>query len=261
MFTKWQHQDFPYLYDTHVHTSEASACAKNTGAEMVRAYKSAGYSGVIITDHFFYGNTAIDRALPWTDWVNAFCLGYEHAYEEGQKIGLNVFFGWEAGYNGTEFLIYGLDKQWLLDHPEIKDATIAEQFELVHQGGGMIIHAHPYREEAYIEKIRLFPDLIDGAEVFNACHSNSQSPSHNDVTFDQNAAEYAKAHHYPVTAGSDMHHTALFGGGMAFSHPLHTIRDYMDAVLKSETYLLTNGEQTFLNTDYYEKIMSLKPIR
>ena len=30
-----------YLYDTHVHTSEGSACGQNTGAEMARAYQKA----------------------------------------------------------------------------------------------------------------------------------------------------------------------------------------------------------------------------
>ena len=47
-----------YLYETHMHTSEASACAGSTGAQMARAYKEAGYTGIIVTDHFFYGNTS-----------------------------------------------------------------------------------------------------------------------------------------------------------------------------------------------------------
>ena len=33
-----------YLYETHMHTSEASACAGSTGAQMARAYKEAGYT-------------------------------------------------------------------------------------------------------------------------------------------------------------------------------------------------------------------------
>ena len=38
-----------YLYDTHVHTSEGSACGQNTGAEMARAYQKAGYAGIVVT--------------------------------------------------------------------------------------------------------------------------------------------------------------------------------------------------------------------
>ena len=41
-----------YKYETHLHTSEVSKCAYNTGAEMVRAYKKAGYTGIFVTDHF-----------------------------------------------------------------------------------------------------------------------------------------------------------------------------------------------------------------
>ena len=93
---------------------------------MARAYQKAGYAGIVVTDHFFYGNTAVDRSLPWKDWVEQFCKGYEHAKEEGDKIGLQVFFGWESGYHGTEFLIYGLNKEWLFEHPEIKDADVKE---------------------------------------------------------------------------------------------------------------------------------------
>ena len=80
-----------YLYETHMHTSEASACAGSTGAQMARAYKEAGYTGIIVTDHFFYGNTSVDRSLPWEEWVRRFCLGYEHAKAEGKRIGLSVF--------------------------------------------------------------------------------------------------------------------------------------------------------------------------
>ena len=145
-----------YLYETHMHTSEASACAGSTGAQMARAYKEAGYTGIIVTDHFFYGNTSVDRSLPWEEWVRRFCLGYEHAKAEGERIGLSVFFGWEACYEGTEFLVYGLDQAWLLAHPQIKDASIGEQYALVHEGGGIISHAHPFREEDYIPEIRLW---------------------------------------------------------------------------------------------------------
>ena len=74
-------------------TSEGSACGRACASYIVRAYKNAGYTGIIITDHFFYGNTAVDRKLPWNEWVESFCKGYENAYEEGKKAGLQVFFG------------------------------------------------------------------------------------------------------------------------------------------------------------------------
>ena len=156
-----------YVYETHLHTSQASACAQNTGRELAIAHKEAGYTGIIVTDHFVYGNTAVDRSLPWQDWVHAYCAGYRDALAISKEIDLDVFFGWESGYKGTEFLVYGLDEEWLMNHPEIKDASIKEQYEIVHEAGGIVFQAHPYREESYIPKIRLFPDDVDGIEVFN----------------------------------------------------------------------------------------------
>ena len=138
-------KEYPFAYETHLHTSEGSACGRSTGAEMARACKAAGYTGIFVTEHFFYGNTAIDRSLPWTDWVEGYCKGYEHAKEEGDRIGLQVFFGWESTYDGTDFLIYGLDKAWLLAHPQIRDCSIEEQYRLVKADGGIVIHAHPFR--------------------------------------------------------------------------------------------------------------------
>ena len=233
---------YPFAYETHMHTKQGSRCGSASGADMAKAYKEAGYTGIIITDHFFYGNTAPDRDLPWADWVMEYCKGYEDAKECGDKIGLDVFFGWESGYNGTEFLVYGLDKEWLLAHPEIRDASIPEQFELVHRYGGMVIHAHPFREENYIPEVRLFPEYVDGVEQINMAHFHKKNIT-DGYMFNQKAEQYAKEHDFPVTGGSDMHSTNLWFGGMAFNRRLENIFDYNRCVMNREGIILT-GEFT-----------------
>lgn len=238
-------KNYPYLYETHLHTSQSSACAKCTGADMAKACKEAGYTGIIVTDHNWGGNTAVNKMMPWKDWVNNFVKGYEETKKTGDKIGLDVFFGYEAGYQGTEFLIYGVDKAFMLSHPELKTASVEEQFKLVHEAGGMVIHAHPFREESYIPEIRLYPEYVDGVEGINATHSNSRSTAHNDGPFDQRAIAYAREHDLPMTAGSDIHTTALFGGGVAFRRKLKSIQDYIQAIRNGEDYVLTNGERWF----------------
>lgn len=233
-----------YLYETHMHTSEASACAVSAGAEMARAYKAAGYTGIIITDHFFYGNTAVDRDLPWRQWVERFCLGYEHAKAEGDRIGLQVFFGWESGYGGPEFLVYGLDKQWLLEHPEIRDATVEEQARLVHEGGGIISQAHPYREAGYIKEIRTYPGYVDAVEGINASHS-SFARAERHPEYNERALLYAKKHDLPLTAGSDQHSTQMLWGGMVFLRKLEDIHDFGRAVLDREAPELRDGTEVW----------------
>ncbi len=230
-----------YLYETHVHTSEGSACAHATGARMARAYAAGGYTGMIVSDHFYYGNTTVDRNLPWEDWVEQFCLGYEHARAEGEKLGLQVFFAWESTYQGNDFLVYGLDKEWLLAHPEIRDASIAEQYALVRADGGMVIHAHPYRQASYIEKVRLFPEYVDGVESINVSNADTKIHCLGHPEYNRMAEDYAREYHLPVTSGSDQHLTCMLYGGMVFSRKLTDIHDFIQAVQNREAVALLNG--------------------
>ena len=98
-----------YRYDTHVHTAEVSKCAKSSGREVAEAYHARGYDGIIITDHFFNGNTTVPRDLPWRERVELFTAGYRAAKEYGDKVGMQVFFAWEDSSEGNDFLTYGLD--------------------------------------------------------------------------------------------------------------------------------------------------------
>lgn len=232
-----------YRYETHMHTLEGSACAHNTGAEMAAAYSSAGYAGIVVTNHFYYGNTAVDRRLPWEAWVEEFCKGYENARTEGEKTGLSVFFGWESNYKGTEFLIYGPDKDWLMKHPEIRDASIEEQLKLVHEAGGIVVHAHPFRKESYIPSVRLFPELVDGVEAVNATHSSPRSISHKDPEFNKKAEDYARKNGLFMTAGSDGHNTIMLGGGMEFARECRDIWELIQAMKESLAVRLLDGSE------------------
>lgn len=238
-------EDYPYLYETHMHTSQSSACARSSGREMAMAAKGAGYAGIMITDHSWYGNNCIDASLPWEQWIEAFCLGYEDAKSWGDANDFSVFFGYEANYGGTEFLIYGVDKEWLIHHSEIKDASVGEQYRLIHGAGGLVIHAHPFREAGYISEIRLFPEYVDGVEGVNATHSCHLSRHHHHPQFDERAMAYARERGLPMTAGSDIHMTSLLGGGMAFKKKLKSLDDYREQVLGGGDYILTNGDHWF----------------
>lgn len=238
-------KQYPYLYETHLHTKQASACSANTGYDMAKAAREAGYTGIIVTDHNWGGNTGIDRDLPWEEWIKEFEKGYLDAKRYGDTHDFDVFFGYEAGYEGTEFLIYGVDAAWMMAHPEIRTATVEEQYRLVHEAGGMVIHAHPYREEWYIPEIRLFPKHVDGVEGVNATHSCHLSKSHNVPEYDVRAIAYANKEGLPMTAGSDIHSTLMFGGGTAFKRRLTSIKDYCEAIRSGEDYVITNGDVVY----------------
>lgn len=213
-----------YRYETHLHTCQGSACASATGAEMARAHLEAGYTGVFITDHFFNGNTAVPRELAWSERVHRFCRGYEEAWEEGQRIGLQVFFGFEYNYHGAEFLIYNLDKQWLLEHEGIDCISPRKALAVMRADGGFAVQAHPFRERDYIDHFQLFPRDIDAVEAINAANIGPEGRKMN-----QRAFEYARMFQLPVTSGSDSHHTnLLYGGGVETPARMQTPLDYLD---------------------------------
>ena len=227
-----------YKYETHCHTSPVSFCAKATVIETVQFYKSLGYTGVFITNHFLDGNICPSvKSLPYNDQLDFYFADYEAGTLEGRKIGISVFPGVELSYKGTDFLIYGLDKDWFQKHPEIMEMRKTEELKLMMDEGALVIQAHPYREEYYINHIRLFPRHVHGVEVINT----SQPKEANDM-----AALYAKHYHLLETCGSDNHWAGnVFEklrskglkpeiAGMCSETPIISVRDFIEKILNGE---------------------------
>ena len=53
-----------FRYETHLHTRPVSLCAQKSVRENIEFYKSAGYDGVFITNHFLDGNLNYDKSAP-----------------------------------------------------------------------------------------------------------------------------------------------------------------------------------------------------
>ena len=247
-----------YRYETHLHTVQGSLCGRSTGAEQARFYKEMGYQGIIITDHFFGGNTTMPKEGKWKDRIDVFCKGYEDALAEGQKIGLDVFFGWEECFSRDdgrdEYLIYGLDKQWLYDHPEVEFWNRRQYFEAVHAAGGCMIQAHPFRKRDYIKEIRLGLKYCDGIEVANAG---------NDQWADVCAMRYAREFDLVTIAGSDNHLCTMHGLegnrlllGIELDEKFTDIQDFAKHVRSHGKISLVAPEERFVqdpeNSPYYE---------
>ena len=220
-----------YLYETHLHTAEVSRCAVSGGAEYIAGYKNQGYTGIIVTDHFFNGHCLISRKLPWDVWVNRFFSGYEKAKAEGDRLGLDVFFGWEETFDSCDdYLIYGLGKEWLLDHPEVRTWTRGEQYRAVRDAGGCVVQAHPFRQRNYIERVILSTGCVDAIEAANG--------GHEDFSYDALACRYAQKLGKPITAGTDIHDAGMvyFGQilGVYTEKKLESIDDYVKIILNNK---------------------------
>ncbi len=220
---------FHFRYETHLHTREGSACGLDTAACMVDAYIAAGYAGVIVTDHFFNGNCAVSVDLPWAKKVAEFCKGYDQALAAVQGRPFTVFFGWEYNYQGTEFLTYGLDRRFLLDHADILAWDVRTYLQTVRQSGGLVSQAHPFRQREYIREIRLFPEDVDAVEVYN--------PG-NHPDWNAQAVRLAEANGLASTVGSDAHSARVSeatAAAMAFDHRLTSVADFITSV-KNHAY-------------------------
>ncbi len=185
-----------YRYETHMHTAEGSRCARATAEEQVRFYKDMGFDGICVTDHFLGGNTTVPPELSWKRKIEMFCAAYEMAAEAGAKLGLKVFFGWEYADKGTDFLTYGLTKEWLLENEGLLQMSITNYLDYVRREGAFVAHAHPFREDFYIPCIQLMPRQVDAVEIVNANRKDFEN---------YRAAEYARNYGLPALAGSDNH--------------------------------------------------------
>ena len=148
-------------------------------------------------------------------------------------MGISVFFGWEETFDGDDYLVYGLDKEWLLRHPEVRGFNRREQWEQVRQGGGCVVQAHPFRDRDYIPAIHLSPLYTDAVEVGNA--GNYQE-------HDVQAWHWARKNGLYTTAGSDIHSAGQYDDeqlmGVWLPQKLHTVQDFVEAILSRTEHRL-----------------------
>ena len=222
-----------YKYETHLHTSRVSKCARATVEETLDFYKSINYDGVFITNHFIDGNINIDPSCPYEEKINFYASDYERAVQYGKEIGIKVFFGVEMSYSGTDFLIYGLDKEWFLNNPQIADMEKREQLEYMMKCGALVIQAHPYREASYIDHIRLFPRSVHGVEVINACRNELENKM---------AEIYAEHYGLLKFAGSDNHSADKQPrlAGMCSQTPINSVDEFISCVLNNKMNVFEN---------------------
>ena len=162
-----------YKIEPHLHTTHVSRCGWLKAEEIVAGYKAAGYSALIVTDHYnrtTFDYLGIDPAAPG-DKIGAFLAGYRLVREEGEKQGLKVFKGAELRFDESDndYLLYG----WQND-------LLAEPEEIFRMGPAIARY-------------------LDGVEVYNA------NPRHN--SRNELAQDYAKEFGLIATAGSDCHRT------------------------------------------------------
>lgn len=207
-----------YKYDLHVHTSQTSPCASVSGAQQARAYKELGFTGIVITDHYYEGFFERNTYPTWKESMDCYFAGYFDAKAEGDRIGLDVFQCAEVTLAPIrmDYLVLGLEADFFYRNEKLFRLTEAEFIELVHAEGGLVFGAHPFRYK------ELYPyGNIDGVEAVNG---NPQSRN-------ELAIEYAKKNGLLMCAGSDAHNPGEQGtGGIITDRRVKNIREFADIV-------------------------------
>ena len=221
--------------ELHCHSSVVSFCGRITPAEIVERYLANGYTSLVLTEHInhpaFYpphcpcGEGAEERA--------EFFYGSYQKLCEAAEGKLHILLGAELCFDrsGTDYLIYGVEKEHLPMLISMLDGNLEDISRRVREAGLLFVQAHPFRNNIKVTD----PNLLDGVEVYNghpfiACRNDF-------------AALWAKKFNLIATSGTDTHHNdRLINGGIVTDEPI-TSNEQLLAVLRSRSYrLLENGE-------------------
>lgn len=184
-----------YKYETHFHTLETSPCGRVPARQAVRLYKKAGYKGIIVTDHYFRGFFDMQLWRSYDRKIDKYLKGYKLALAEGSKLGIDIHLGMEIRFeeNFNDYLVYGIDEEFLREHENLYTLTLKQFRELTCGRGIVIVQAHPFRPGL----VPAPPSLINGIEVYNG---NPRHDSSNHL-----ALKYAQENNLIELSGSDFH--------------------------------------------------------
>ena len=226
-----------YKYEIHCHTSECDKVATLKGSELVKAYADKGYSGMVITDHYFsiFFDWFKDEleGKSHNEIITRWLKGYYSARNEGEKLGFTVLPGAEVRIDGTinDYLVYGLTEKDIFSLPLLnRMKNINEVMDILPQYT-LVVQAHPFRDSMTV----CDPSRFFGIEVYNGGTDKFRN---------QMAKTWAEHYKKAVTSGSDCHHDYAVGnGGIITEKAILTPADLTSVLRKNEYKLITPNKQ------------------
>ena len=215
-----------YKYELHCHTAETSECAAALAKDTVEFYKSIGYSGLVITDHYSFLTFGTDSAFKRQIDVDKYLKGY-HCALEAAGDDFTVLLGMET----NDYLVYGIDEDFLRKNGNMLFKGLRRFYKLVKESGAIIVQAHPFRP--YIHRAN--PKYIDGCEIFNG--------KDKDKDLNQKAQAWAKKEKFQiVTGGADYHRESQRGNvsGIITEEKINT-NDDLVRILRNGRYEINMG--------------------
>lgn len=218
-----------YKIELHLHTKYSSGCGQLAEKELIAGYKAAGYSAIVVTDHYnrsTFDMKGIDLHAPG-DKLTPFLEGYDKMKEEGDREGIRIYKGAELRFDGSDndYLLFNYPDALLADPEEIFTMGLTEFIKLSRQAGALLIQAHPFRSMCTPAD----PRCLDGVEVRN------MHPGHNS----RNHLAQQMAEENPnlvQTGGSDCHETHHMARGGILSEILPKDEAELVNLLRSGNY-------------------------
>ncbi len=213
--------------ELHCHSNDISLCARVNTTEIIETFVNKGYSTLVLSNHL--SDFTMNEHCPgdWLGFVDKYYGAYEKLKTEAEGK-LNVLFGAELRFEGNnnDYLVFGLTKEFLYEHPDIFKLHAERFHELAKENNILFIQAHPFRNWMMV----IDPKLVDGVEVFNGHFGHD---SRNDI-----AAMWAEKYNLIKTSGTDFHYiTSPANGGILTEVEITEMSQLID-ILKSGNYQL-----------------------
>lgn len=167
-----------FKYEMHCHTAEFGWCAKVPTEILVPEHAKAGYQGICITNHYIDFAFRKMKAKDWTGKIDFYLDGYRKAKSLAKHYDMDVILGLEirfAGDSYNDFLVYGMDEDFLYKYPELYTHTPESFKAFCEEHDLLIFQAHPFRPYCNPEEAK----FLDGYEILNA---NVRSDNNNHLT-------------------------------------------------------------------------------
>ncbi len=204
-------------------------CGKLDVKDLVKKYKEAGYSGLVLTDHYSPMTFEIHELFNKKKALEHYLRAYREIkkYEDED---FTVLLGIELRFYATinDYLVFGVSEELLEKLPFLLPLYIKRASRLLRKEGCLIVQAHPFRK--FIRRAN--PKYLDGIEVYNGKASKEEN---------QSALKWAnEINNIIKTSGSDCHReSGVAKGGIITNEPIKTNEDLI-RILKSGEYKLIN---------------------
>lgn len=221
-----------YKTELHLHSAEASSCASATAKDIVEVYLEAGYTTLVLTNHFSpftYKCSRYDYSYMSPEEKVEYYIAAYHTLKKAAEGKLHVLFGMEL-LRTCDYLIYGMTEEFLRAHTNLMDISLTVSSPIIREAGMLLCQAHPFRNDMKVTD----PAILDGFEAYNA-----HTPLFRNKIADQWADEFGLI----KIAGSDYHrdiHKAE--SGIITDFPITSNEELLSTLRSGNYKLLNKGE-------------------